>query len=130
VSREEITAVDPLKYLPMRTSYAAYDSREVLTVKFRYKEPDGQKSDKIEKVLFDSDRTLARSSENFRFSAAVAEFGMLLRDSKFKADASFDQVLRLAKKSKGKDDNGYRAEFIRLVETAQLMSESITGNIE
>jgi len=129
-SREEITAVDPLKYQPTRISYVTNDSREVLTVKFRYKEPDGQKSKLIEKILFDSDRTLVRSSENFRFSAAVAEFGMLLRDSKFKADASFDQVLRLAKKSKGKDDNGYRAEFIRLVETAQLMSESITGNIE
>ena len=75
-------------------------------------------------------RTLARASDNFRFSAAVAEFGMLLRDSKFKADASFEQVLNLARKAKGDDENGYRAEFIRLVESAQLLSESITGNIE
>jgi len=129
-SREKITAVDPLKYQPMRISHVEYDNREVLTVKFRYKEPDGQRSKLIEKVLVDEDPTLAEASDNFRFSAAVAEFGMLLRDSKFKADASFEQVQNLAQKAKGDDENGYRAEFIRLVEAAQLLSESITSNVD
>ncbi|OQP64536.1 YfbK domain-containing protein [Niastella populi] len=66
----------------------------------------------------DSRLALAAASDNFRFSAAVASFGMLLRDSEFKQNASFQQVLDLAKGSKGADTNGYRQEFISLVRAA------------
>ncbi|MCP4584204.1 MAG: VWA domain-containing protein [candidate division Zixibacteria bacterium] len=125
-AKENITGVDALKYQAVRIPHYVDYSTEMLTVKFRYKDPDGSKSKLIEHVLIDDNKALKRTSDNFRFSAAVAEFGMLLRDSKFKADASFDQVLKLAKKSKGEDDNGYRAEFIRLVETAKLMTEELT----
>ncbi len=61
-------------------------------------------------------------SEDFRFASAVAEFSLLLSDSKFKGDASFDKILDRARHAKGEDLEGYRAEFIRLVETAQLIA--------
>ncbi len=61
------------------------------------------------------------TSDNFKFSAAVAEFGMVLRDSKFKGNSSYSNIIKLAKASKGKDDEGYRAEFIRLAEQAELL---------
>ncbi|MCZ8283966.1 MAG: DUF3520 domain-containing protein, partial [Bacteroidia bacterium] len=58
-----------------------------------------------------------------RFSVAVAEFGMLLRDSKFKGDSDFKSVIALAKSAKGGDEEGYRAEFIKLVEIAELLKK-------
>jgi Ca-activated chloride channel family protein len=63
----------------------------------------------------------AQASDNFKFSAAVAEFGMLLRDSEHKGAATYSQVLELAREAIGEDEFGYRAEFIRLVETAALL---------
>jgi Ca-activated chloride channel family protein len=62
-----------------------------------------------------------RASDNFNFSAAAASFGMLLRDSAFKGASTYQNVLKLAKASKGKDNEGYRAEFIRLVEMAEML---------
>jgi Ca-activated chloride channel homolog len=53
----------------------------------------------------------------------VAEFGMLLRNSAFKAAASFDNIIKLARKAKGNDEEGYRSEFIRLVESAQMLAK-------
>jgi Ca-activated chloride channel family protein len=60
---------------------------------------------------------------NLGFASAVAEFGMLLRNSQYKGTASYDDVIVRAKEYKGKDDNGYRAEFIQLVEKSQLMKK-------
>jgi len=65
----------------------------------------------------------SKASNNFRFSAAVAEFGMLLRDSKFKGNSSYETVLNLARSAKDKDFHGYRAEFIQLVEMCSLLSK-------
>jgi Ca-activated chloride channel family protein len=67
--------------------------------------------------------SLENSSNNFKFSAAVAEFGMILRNSEYRGDASFMQVLDLAKGSRGADLQGYRKEFIELVETARELEE-------
>ncbi|MCB0675653.1 MAG: DUF3520 domain-containing protein, partial [Saprospiraceae bacterium] len=64
---------------------------------------------------------------NFRFAAAVASFGMLLRNSSFKGDSSFDEVLTLARGAKGSDPHGYRREFIELVELAQSLASSTTA---
>ena len=72
----------------------------------------------------DDQKAFALTSDNFRFAAAVAEFGMLLRHSAFKGNANYEQVIGLARKAKGSDDEGYRAEFIRLVESAS----SLAGN--
>jgi Ca-activated chloride channel family protein len=117
--------VDPLKYqtpAPKLTSI----SGEMLTVKIRYKEPDGNVSKLIERAVPNLDTPLQAASHNFKFSAAVAEFAMILRDSPFKANSSYVQVLALARESVGKDVEGYRAEFIRLVETAQMLVSGVT----
>ena len=66
---------------------------------------------------------IEKSSDNFRFSAAVAGFGMLLRDSEFKGTLTYDEVVSLAKEAMGEDKEGYRAEFIKLVRSAQSMGE-------
>ncbi|HAQ62798.1 TPA: hypothetical protein DCR49_12555 [Candidatus Delongbacteria bacterium] len=112
-----------LKYQSVSTKKDAYTTDEIMNIKLRYKEPKEDQSKLIEHPLKNSDVVLEKSSNNFRFSAAVAEFGMLLRDSQFKKDSSYDQVLELAKASKGKDDFGYRAEFIQLVEKAKLLKK-------
>jgi Ca-activated chloride channel family protein len=68
-------------------------------------------------------------SEDFRFASAVAEFALLASDSKFKGDASFDRILDRARHAKGEDLEGYRAEFIRLVETAQLLTPPASSTL-
>lgn len=112
-----------LKYQSVSTKKDAYTTDEIMNIKLRYKEPKDDQSKLIEHPLKDSNVKLEKSSENFRFSAAVAEFGMLLRESEFKKDSSYEQVLELAKGSLGKDDFGYRAEFIQLVEKAKLLKK-------
>lgn len=123
-SSEDIASVDPLKY---QTDVITKESssNELLTVKFRYKNPNENKSKLIVKTLNDKSISLAKASDNFKFSAAVAEFGLLLRNSKDKAQASYEQVLTLAKNSKGIDNNGYRAEFIRLVEMSEMQASAL-----
>lgn len=122
-SDEVLASVDALKYQQPTTAPNKSTSEEVMTIKFRYKEPNETKSKLITEVLLDKKKTLNAASENCKFSSAVAEFGMILRDSKFKGDADYKSVLAMAKQAKGKDDEGYRAEFIRLVEMAQLLKK-------
>ena len=123
-------SVDPLKYQENPRPKVANNSKEAMTIKLRYKQPDGEKSQLIEKPIIDSHKKLDMTSDNFRFSAAVAEFGLLLRDSQFKNKATYKQALDLAKSSKGKDENGYRAELIRLVEMASLMNGGVVAEKE
>jgi Ca-activated chloride channel family protein len=123
-SEEEIKSVDPLRYKE-NEGVSSSNSDEILTVKFRYKVPKGKTSKLIVRHLKGKTVQLSKSSENFRFSAAVAEFGLLLRNSKHRANASYQQVISLAKNSKGKDDNGYRAEFIRLVEMSEMQASAL-----
>ena len=117
--------VDPLKYQNNVKPLSKSDhTGEIMTVKFRYKAPDGDVSKLIEHPVMDKEVSIAKTSENFRFAAAVAEFGMLLRNSAFKSTASFSNVISMAKKAKGNDDEGYRSEFIRLVESAQMLAKA------
>lgn len=104
--------IPDLKYTDTK---ATGDSDEILTVKFRYKEPDGVKSKLLVKTLTDSNQPIKTASEDFQFAAAVALFGMQLRDSEFISKDKTADVLALAKAGRGKDENGYRAEFMRLV---------------
>ncbi|NIP27463.1 MAG: DUF3520 domain-containing protein, partial [Phycisphaerae bacterium] len=83
-------------------------SNELLTLKLRYKRSDGNESILMEQPLLDESVPLDQTSENFRFAAAVAEFGMLLRDSAFKGNASYEDVLELAQASLGEDASGFR----------------------
>jgi Ca-activated chloride channel family protein len=120
-SKEEVPVVGDLKYQMVRIDPKAYKSKEILTVKLRYKKPDGNKSQLLDIPLADKNIAIAKASENFKFSAAIAEFGMLLRDSEFKGQSSYEDVLELAKQGKGPDSFGYRTEFIKLVEMCQLL---------
>ena len=82
------------------------------------------KSVQLEELVMDSHTTLEKTSENFRFSVAVAEFGLLLRGSDFKGSANYEQVIELSKNAIGKDSEGYRAEFLKLVKTAKLLEKT------
>jgi len=118
----ENPGIDPLKYQkPVQPSELA-NSDEMMTVKLRYKEPAENQSKLISVSLADSKGKLAAASENFKFASAVAQFGMLLRDSKYKAQANYNKVLELARSSMNNDAQGYRSEFIQLVETARTLS--------
>jgi Ca-activated chloride channel family protein len=115
----ELPRVDPLKYQDKTRLSKASGSGELMTVKLRYKEPDGETSSLIEFPARDSGRRYAKASDDFKFAAAVASFGMLLRDSQHKGNTTYDAVLELADEAKGKDREGYRAEFIGLVKAAR-----------
>lgn len=114
--------VDDLKYQKTKpVSVQANGSKELLTIKLRYKAPDGNVSQKIELPFIDHKEN--KVSSDFRFAAAVAMFGQLLRDSDFKGDATYDKVISLAKASLDNDEKGYKREFIRLVETTKGLTE-------
>ncbi|MDH5719439.1 MAG: VWA domain-containing protein [Spirochaetia bacterium] len=117
--------VDDLKYQTPASSNYGSNSSELLTVKIRYKEPKEEKSKLISYPVKDTNTLFENSSENLRFSAAVAGFGMLLRDSEYKGSSSFDMVYETAKNALGKDKNGYRAEFLRLVRLSQDLSSAV-----
>lgn len=112
--------VDSLKY-QHKNQVSAINNGELLTVKFRYKAPDGNVSKLIEHPVMDATIELEKVSENLRFAASVAEFGMLLRQSNFKQNASYTNVLRNATKAIGTDAEGYRKEFIMLVKKAAAL---------
>lgn len=111
-SKKHQPSVDPLKYQTSET-VSGKVSDELLTIKLRYKEPDGQESKLMEIPV--ENNLVKNTSDNFRFSAAVAEFGMLLRNSEFAEDTSVDSILELCRSAKGDDEEGYRSEFIQLV---------------
>ncbi|MBC5619680.1 MULTISPECIES: vWA domain-containing protein [Butyricimonas] len=115
--------IDPLKYqkTEKKEKKSLTDSPELLTLKLRYKQPDSDKSSKMEVAVIDKNTSLNNVSENFRFSAAVAGFGMLLQDSKYKNDLTYDDIIHLAREATQYDPEGYRKEFIRLVESAALL---------
>jgi Ca-activated chloride channel family protein len=113
---------DPLKYQPREPApRAEATSREALTVKLRYKQPDGDTSKLLERAVDDSGRDYAEASDDFKFAAAVAAFGMILRDSPYKGNATLAAVQELAEASKGADPSGYRAEFVELARKAQQL---------
>lgn len=117
--------VDKLRYQKDKSSVTVTAKNgEIVNIKLRYKKPDGEVSSLIEHPVMDDDTKLENTSDNFRFAAAVAEFGLLLRNSSFKSDASFTQVIGLAKKAKGEDKEGYRKEFIKLVSSAGLIAST------
>lgn len=115
-SEEQFSATDELKYQQVTVK----PSEDLLTVKLRYKEPQEDVSKLISSTIIGREKQ-SQASENLIFASAVAEFGLLLRDSPYKANASYQAVLERAKAAKGKDSDGYRAEFIKLAEIAQML---------
>ena len=116
--------VDDLKYQKNKTALnKASDNGEIMNIKLRYKQPDGDVSKLIAHPVFDTQLSLTATSNNFRFAASVAEFGMLLRNSEYKSTSNFNNVITLAKNSTGSDEEGYRTEFIKLVTNAQSIAK-------
>ena len=120
-SEEPAGSIDPLKYQANSKTVKPDPNAELLTVKLRYKLPDGKVSTLYEEPVQGKPLSERSTSESFRFSAAVAEFGMILRDSEYKKDASIEQVVGLAQGGRGVDAEGYRGEFIKLVNTAKSL---------
>ncbi|GAX37753.1 vWA domain-containing protein [Nodularia sp. NIES-3585] len=116
----KLPEVDPLRY--QRSGVTTPDSadNEMMLVKLRYKLPQDSTSQLITQTIRDSDFKADRiASANLRFAAAVATFGMVLRDSEYKGNADLDLVMNLATQARGEDEEGYRGEFIRLVEQSK-----------
>ncbi|MCZ6598490.1 MAG: VWA domain-containing protein [Planctomycetota bacterium] len=118
----DVPGVDPLKYQTPAGISAAAMSGELLTVKLRYKQPEGDTSRLIEVPVRDEGGSWAESSVDLQWASAVAAFGMVLRDSPYKGDLSLELALELAFGAAGPDPFGYRAEFLRLVEQAMQLS--------
>jgi len=113
----DVPPVDPLKY--QQSQAAARNTDELMTVKIRYKEPDGDSSRLMTTLV--RNRTVM-PTPRLGFASAVAEFGMLLRGSEHKGSATWQNAVDLARRYRGDDPDGYRAEFVRLVELASALS--------
>jgi Ca-activated chloride channel family protein len=118
--------VDPLKYQRETRPTRAASSGELLTVKVRYKAPDGDTSSLLTKIVMNKPASM---SANVGFASAVAEFGMVLRGSPDSSDASVEAAVARARRFRGRDDEGYRGEFIVLAERASLL-RSRDGSIQ
>jgi Ca-activated chloride channel family protein len=117
----EFYKIDELKYQKTKVERSATNSDELMTVKFRYKKPNEDVSKLIVHTLLDKETD--KTSENFRWSASVAAFGMLLRESEYIKGFTYDDVLTLAQGSKGEDKEGYRIEFINMVKSMGLVAK-------
>ncbi|MEM5767131.1 MAG: VWA domain-containing protein [Bacillota bacterium] len=117
-SAETAGATDPLRY----QQSVVIPSDDLLQVKIRYKKP-GEENSRLFSQRLNSKEAAGAPSENFRFAASVAEYALLLRDSEFKGQASYRHVLEAARSVQGPDAEGYRAEFIRLVEISRLLDD-------
>lgn len=113
-------SIDPLKYQTQQA--AAAGSGELMTVKLRYKQPDSDVSRKLEVAVQNAPVQFSHATPDLQFASAVAEFGMLLRNSENRGDASYNAVLEIAQAARGEDRHGYRAEFLQLVTAAQRLS--------
>lgn len=122
VESQYLGKIDSLKYQENKTLTNIGNSNEVLTIKLRYKLPDENTSKLIEQVVLDKHTSFEKTSDDFRLAASIAEFGLLLRQSNFKGNANYEHIIATARSAKGSDEEGYRAEFLKLVKMAQLLS--------
>jgi Ca-activated chloride channel family protein len=120
-SRRVSPSIDPLKYQVSKPIKENDYSNELLTIKVRYKRPEASNSILMEQPFTGPILEIEDASENLRFAASVAGFGMLLRDSDNAGNFSLNRVMELASGAKSKDEEGYRGEFIRLIKTVRDM---------
>ncbi|NJK63707.1 MAG: VWA domain-containing protein [Synechococcaceae cyanobacterium SM2_3_1] len=116
VDSESRPQVDPLRYQQAVPDVSRDESLELMWVKLRYKEPDADQSQLLEHPIFDVPLQLQQTTDNYRFSAAVAAFGMVLRDSEHLGQTTPALIQDLAQGSLGQDPGGYRAEFLQLLQ--------------
>ena len=117
--------VDPLKYQdeqPRQPQFGTTLHPDLLTVKLRYKQPNSDTSKKLEIPLIDNNKD--NVSDDFRFASAVAMFGQVIKDSEYNGEGTYDKAIALAQKGYGKDQQGYRREFVRLMETAKGLAKN------
>lgn len=120
----ENPGVDNLKYLQPNKAVSSANGGELLTVKLRYKEPNENTSKLLSIGLIDKGNSIDAASENLRFAASVAEWGLLLRNSRYKGTANFNKLLATANSTRGNDLKGYRTEFVELIgKTKNLSTE-------
>jgi len=113
-------AGDSLTYQQVSLRPSAGRSPELMTVRLRYKNPTGSRSRLLSTPVVD--RGSSKASADLRFASAVAAFALLLRNSEFKGGATYDLVMALARDARGDDPEGYRAEFITMIERARALS--------
>jgi Ca-activated chloride channel homolog len=116
--------VEPLKYQSRTELTDAAKTGEWLTVRMRYKHPETDKASEVSAVV-PTDGLAKAASADFRFAAAAAAFGMLLRDSEYRGTADYAKVVEWAKPAIGEDKGGHRAEFVRVVEKAKEIAQKI-----
>ncbi len=130
VKAPELKLVDDLKYQQNSKAKAAFsNSDEVMTVKFRYKKPDGDKSLLLEKTIAGKPVSFKNGSENLHLAAALAKFGMLLRNSDYGGRGGYNLALELISPLAKNDKEGYRAELLQLIRKAASYNKS-TGSGE
>ncbi|BBM82097.1 vWA domain-containing protein [Candidatus Uabimicrobium amorphum] len=110
-----------LKY--QKTSLSHVANNELMTLKLRYKKPDGDKSILREFPVAFRKLSPKETSQNFRWATAVSAWTHILRDSKFKGDVTYDHVIELIQQARGEDQDGYRSEFLRLVKLARALGK-------
>lgn len=110
--------VDPLRYQTPDSTTEAAESDEVLTLKLRYKPPEGDQGTLVQFPAEDDGASFDAADRDFQFAAAVAGFGMLLRDSPYKGNWTFSAVGEIAGAAQGEDAHGFRGEFLRMVDAA------------
>lgn len=120
---QQLPGVDRLKYQRSEPPVPAAHSDELATIKLRYKEPEGDESRLIEHVVARQAQAMAAVSGDFQFAAAVAAFGMVLRDSVYRGEATYEMALELAQSGLARDANGYRSEFVQLVRQAREIAQ-------
>lgn len=120
---EFLKQVDTLKYQTAEKFSATTFGSEIMTLKMRYKQPDDSTSKLMTVAVLDEQKQMQFTSTNFRFAAAVAEFGMMLRNSSFKQQASYKEVISMAENALGTDKEGYRKEFLQLVKNANSIAK-------
>ncbi|WP_439952039.1 YfbK domain-containing protein [Flavobacterium psychrotrophum] len=111
--KDDFTTATDLKYSTVQPTGTKYSS-ELATVKFRYKKPDGDTSTEMVQIIPDTAQPLMNATGDFKFAAAVAWFGLKLRDSNLVPNKDIEAIKKLAKEGRLSDPEGYRAEFIRL----------------
>lgn len=116
-------AIDELEFQENRIKPTARDNPNWLSLKLRYKHPNSDDSQLLRLYAQNQDITFDKASENTRFAAAVAGFGLLLRHSRYSNDLTFDKVVEMAERAKGDDPEGYRSEFISLVKKARGLDQ-------
>ncbi len=127
--KEYFPGVDPLKYQnelnPTTNNKTKKYSNELLTLKLRYKLPNENKSKLISTTVLNNVKPLKEASSDFKFTCAVAAWGMKLRESEYLSKIKYPEIIKWAKNSKSYDPQGYKSEMVRLMETASLLSNEL-----